>query len=89
MRDLVWASEAWEDYLWWQTQDRKTLKRINALLRDIARNGQDAGIGKAEPLKGRYLGWWSRRIDAANRLVYRVRGDRVEIISCRTHYGDH
>ena len=67
MRDLVWASEAWEDYLWWQTQDRKTLKRINALLRDIARNGQDAG----------------------NRLVYRVRDDRVEIISCRTHYGDH
>ena len=53
MRDLVWASEAGEDYLWWQTQDRKTLKRINALLRDIARNGQDAGIGKAEPLKGR------------------------------------
>jgi len=88
MRDLVWASEAWEDYLWWQTQDRKTLKRINALLRDIARNGQDAGIGKAEPWKGRYLGWWSRRIDAANRLVYRVRDDRVEIISCRTHYGD-
>ena len=88
MRDLVWASEAWEDYLWWQTQDRKTLKRINALLRDIARNGQGAGIGKAEPLKGRYLGWWSRRIDAANRLVYRVRDDRVEIISCRTHYGD-
>ena len=50
MRDLVWASEAWEDYLWWQTQDRKTLKRINALLRDIARNGQGAGIGKAELL---------------------------------------
>ena len=54
MRDLVWASEAWEDYLWWQTQDRKTLKRINALLRDIARNGQGVGIGMAEPLKGRY-----------------------------------
>ena len=89
MRDLVWASEAWEDYLWWQTQDRKTLKRINALLRDIARNGQDTGIGKAEPLKGRYSGWWSRRIDGANRLVYRVRDDRVEIISCLTHYGDH
>ena len=56
MRDLVWASEAWEDYLWWQAQDRKTLKRINALLRDIARNGQGAGIGKAEPLKGALLG---------------------------------
>ena len=54
MRDLVWASEAWEDYLWWQTQDRKTLKRINALLRDIARSGQGVGIGMAEPLKGRY-----------------------------------
>mgnify|MGYP001743400177 CR=1 FL=1 len=86
MRDLVWASEAWEDYLWWQTQDRKTLKRINALLRDIARNGQGVGIGMAEPLKGRYS---SRRIDASNRLVYRVRDGRVEIISCRTHYGDH
>ena len=80
MRDLVWASEAWEDYLWWQTQDRKTLKRINALLRDIARTGQGAGIGKAEPLKGRYSGWWSRRKHAAKRLVYRVREDRVEII---------
>ena len=80
MRDLVWASEAWEDYLWWQAQDRKTLKRINALLRDIARNGQGAGIGKAEPLKGRYSGWWSRPHEAPKPRDYIVRAEILDII---------
>ena len=89
MRDLVWASEAWEDYLWWQNQDRKTLKRTHALVRVLAWPGLGAGFGTADPLTGRYSVWWARRLDAANRLVYRVRDDRVEIISCRTHYGDH
>jgi toxin YoeB len=83
----VWFEEAWEDYLYWQTQDRKTLKRINQLLRDIERNGND-GIGKPEPLKGEFSGFWSRRIDDMNRLVYRLRDGAIEIISCKGHYND-
>lgn len=83
----AWDDEAWEDYLYWQTQDKKTLKRINALILDIDRNGY-TGIGKPEPLKGNLSGYWSRRIDDVNRLVYRIQGDRIEILQCRTHYGD-
>ena len=64
----VWQEEAWEDYIYWQNQDRKTLKRINLLIQDISRNGYD-GIGKPEPLKGQHSGWWSRRIDDQNRLI--------------------
>lgn len=82
----LWQSSAWEDYLYWQTQDRKTLKRINALLKDIERN-HFTGIGKPEPLKGDLSSWWSRRIDDTNRLVYRIRDGRIEIAQCRTHYG--
>ena len=84
----LWHDEAWEDYLYWQTQDKKTLKRINLLLQDISRNGYD-GIGKPEPLKGDLSGWWSRRIDESNRLVYRINNGRLEIAQCRSHYGDH
>ena len=69
----VWTDDAWEDYLYWQVQDRKTLKRINALIKDIERNGESAGIGKPEPPKGNLSGFWSRRIDQVNRIVYRVR----------------
>lgn len=83
----VWFEEAWEDYISWQTEDKKTLKRINALLKDIERSNFD-GIGKPEPLKGELSGFWSRRIDATNRLVYRIREGKLEILSCRTHYGD-
>ena len=83
----IWFDEAWEDYLYWQTQDKKTLKRVNQLIRDIERSPFE-GIGKAEPLKGDLSGWWSRRIDDANRLVYRVRGQMIEIAACRGHYGD-
>ena len=83
---LVWDEHAWEDYLWWQTQDRKTLKRINLLIRDIIRNGNE-GIGKPEPLKHDFAGYWSRRIDDEHRLVYRLAGDDVRIASCRYHYG--
>ena len=83
----LWQDGAWEDYLYWQTQDRKTLKRINLLLQDISRNGYE-GIGKPEPLKGDLSGWWSRRIDATHRLVYRIRDRRIEIAQCRTHYGE-
>jgi len=83
----IWGDEAWEDYLYWQQQDRKTLKRINSLVKDIDRNGY-AGIGKPEPLKGNLAGWWSRRIDETNRLVYRIRNGSIEIIQCRSHYGE-
>ena len=81
----LWQDEAWEDYLYWQTQDRKTLKRINQLLNDISRNGYN-GIGKPEPLKGNFTGWWSRRIDTTNRLVYRINNGIIEIAQCRSHY---
>ena len=83
----IWHEDAWADYLYWQAQDRKTLKRINQLLQDIDRNGY-AGIGKPEPLKDALSGWWSRRIDECNRIVYRLNGDTVEIIQCGGHYGD-
>lgn len=83
---LVWDAHAWEDYLWWQVQDRKVLKRINALLADIARNGNE-GIGKPEPLKHEFSGYWSRRITEEHRLVYRVSETEVLIAACRYHYG--
>ena len=83
-----WSNEAWDDYLYWQSQDKKILKKINDLLKDIERNGERQGIGKPEPLKGNLSGLWSRRIDAKNRLVYRVVDDVLEIMACREHYGD-
>lgn len=83
----IWFDEAWEDYLYWQTQDKKTLRRVNALLRDIERAAFD-GIGKPEPLRGELSGFWSRRIDEVNRLVYRINGGVLEILSCRGHYDD-
>ena len=83
----IWFDEAWEDYLYWQAQDKKTLRRVNALLKDIERGHFD-GIGKPEPLKGELSGFWSRRIDVVNRLVYRISGDVLEILSCRGHYDD-
>ena len=79
--------EAWEDYLYWQSQDKKTLKRINALLKDTERSPFE-GIGKPEPLKGELSGFWSRRIDETNRFVYRVENGVLEILSCRGHYDD-
>lgn len=84
----VWHDDAWADYLYWQQQDKRTLKRINQLLLDVDRNGYD-GIGKPEPLRGDLTGWWSRRIDETNRLVYRIRDAQIEIAQCRTHYGEH
>ena len=87
MGNINFSEKGWEDYLYWQTQDRKNLKRINLLLQDILRNGND-GIGKPEPLRENMNGFWSRRIDATNRLVYRVTEDIVEVIACRYHYED-
>jgi len=83
----IWTDLAWEDYLFWQSQDNKTLKRINALVKDIERNGNLDGIGKPEPLQYGLQGFYSRRIDDVNRLVYVVEGDNLHIISCRYHYG--
>ena len=81
----VWSDAAWEDYLWWQTQDKRTLKRINALIKDIERGGLSGGIGKPEPLRHRKA--WSRRIDEENRLIYNFSSDGdLWIISCRGHY---
>ena len=82
-----WDDEAWDDYLYWQTQDKKTLKRINNILEDIDRNGY-TGVGKPEPLTGNLKGYWSRRIDDCNRSVYRIKGNRIELIQCGTHYRD-
>ena len=82
---LRWEESAWADYLYWQSQDRKTLNRINQLIRDIRRSPFE-GIGKPEPLRGNLAGWWSRRIDAMNRIVYRQEGDSIIIASVRDHY---
>lgn len=80
-----WYDKAWDDYLYWQLQDKKTLKRINQLIRDTERDPYN-GIGKPEPLKGDLSGFWSRHIDDTNRLVYRINGELLEILSCKGHY---
>ena len=84
-RKLAWTEEAWADYLYWQTQDKKTLRRINRLITDTLRSPFD-GIGKPEALKQNMAGFWSRRIDETNRLVYAVSDEYVTVISCRYHY---
>ena len=81
----IWFEKAWEDYLYWQSQDKKTLKRINQLVKDVERSPFE-GIGKPEALVGNLSGFWSRRIDDKNRLVYRINGEFIEILSCREHY---
>ncbi|NMD55116.1 MULTISPECIES: Txe/YoeB family addiction module toxin [Tsukamurella] len=82
---LVWSTEAWDDYLWWQAQDRRTLKRIDLLVTDAMRNGNE-GIGKPEPLRHDFAGYWSRRITEEHRLVYKLSGGDVLIAACRYHY---
>lgn len=82
---LVWDESAWEEYLFWQTQDKKTLRRINELLKSVQR-GPFHGIGKPEPLRHGGPNRWSRRIDEENRLVYRITETAIEIASCKTHY---
>ena len=83
----LWTDDAWDDYLYWQTNDKKILKRINQLLKDIERNG-NVGIGKPEPLKYDLSGWWSRHIDETHRLIYCIEDDKIKISHCRTHYED-
>jgi len=82
---LIWHDAAWAEYLDWQMRDKKTLKRINALIKDIVRHPFD-GIGKPEPLKGNLSGCWSRRIDDCNRLIYRIVDGNVQIAQCKGHY---
>lgn len=84
--NIQFSTHAWEDYLYWQQADRKILKRINELLRDIARTPH-SGIGKPEPLKHALSGFWSRRITDEHRLVYRVSGDTIQVAQARYHYG--
>ena len=84
-RLLAWTDEAWKDYIYWQTQDKKTLKRINKLIIDCTRS-PFVGIGKPEPVKENLSGFWSRRIDDSHRLVYVVGENYLTIISCRYHY---
>ena len=84
-RLLSWTDEAWNSYVYWQTQDQKTLKRINKLIADVKRSPFD-GIGKPEPLKENLSGFWSRRIGDTNRLVYAVDDTAITVISCRYHY---
>jgi len=84
---LAWHAAAWADYLYWQTQDKKTLKWINLLIKDIERSPYE-GLGKPEALKDNLSDFWSRRIDDHNRLVYRIVDGHCQIAQCKGHYGD-
>ena len=84
---ILWEESAWNDYLYWQEQDKKTLKRINVLIKDIQRNTFE-GIGKPEALRGNLSGFWSRRIDEVNRIVYKEKDGAIIIVACRGHYED-
>lgn len=88
MSEKIWSDDAWKDYLYWQTQDKKTLKRINQLIRDIERNGAMRGMGEPELLKGDLQGEYSRCINEKDRLVYHLEEGRIYIAHCKGHYGD-
>jgi toxin YoeB len=83
--NVMWTAEAWDDYVYWQGQDKKRLRRINQLIKDMQRTPFE-GIGKPVPLKENLTGFWSRRIDETNRLVYEVDSAQINIVSCRYHY---
>ena len=83
----LFTDNGWQDYLYWESQDKKTLKTINKLIEDISRNG-NTGLGKPEPLTGPLTGFWSRRINDKDRLIYKLEDDAVIILACRFHYGD-
>ncbi len=86
--EIKFSLDAWEEYVAWQGQDKRTLKRINELLKDIVRGNPYDGIGKPEPLKGNFSGFWSRRIDEQYRLVYRIEGNDCQVVQCKGHYTD-
>ena len=83
----IFTVNGWEDYLYWQNEDKKTLKKINQLIEDISRNG-NIGVGKPEPLSGNLAGFWSRRINDKDRLIYRLKDENVYILACRYHYDE-
>ena len=85
LKQLAWTAEAWSDYIYWQGEDRKTLRRLNTLIAASMRS-PFSGTGKPEALKANLVGFWSRRIDSVNRLVYAVDGDVLTVVSCRYHY---
>ena len=82
---IIWDQSAWNEYLWWQSHDRKVLNRVNQLIKDVSRNGND-GIGKPEALRYSLSGYWSRRINDEHRLVYKISGNDIWIASCRYRY---
>lgn len=83
----AWSDEAWEEFCYWEVANKKTFKKIKELIKDIDRNGNE-GIGKPEPLRGDLSGYWSRRIDDGNRIVYRIQNDTIMIVQCGSHYRD-
>ena len=85
--NINWNSEAWKEYVDWQSKDKKIIKKINEIIKDIQRNGNQ-GIGKAEPLKHELSGYWSRRIDSGNRIVYKIEDGIIKIVQCGSHYRD-
>jgi toxin YoeB len=87
-RAVLWSTLAWEDYVDWQSRDKKTLKRINTLVKECQREPFD-GIGKPEQLRGDMAGWWSRKIDDKHRVIYQADEKTVTILACRDHYDDH
>ncbi|MBR2207976.1 MAG: Txe/YoeB family addiction module toxin [Synergistaceae bacterium] len=88
MPEIIWSEDAWRDYLYWQSEDKKTLRHINDLIKDIARNGCLYGIGKPEALTGNLQGEFSRHINEKDRLVYHMEDDRIYIAHCKGHYDD-
>lgn len=87
LMNKVFTDHGWKDYVYWQTEDKKTMKKINNLIEDIARNGNE-GIGKPEPLTGNLSGCWSRRINDKDRFIYKIDEENVSILACRYHYND-
>ncbi|AEV94430.1 Txe/YoeB family addiction module toxin [Pediococcus claussenii] len=85
MKPILWSSDAWDEYLSWQKEDKRTLKKINNIIKDIQRNGSQ-GIGKAEKLHSNLSGWYSRRIDQTNRIVFRIYDEQIEIVQVKNHY---
>ena len=81
----IWSEKSWDDYLYWQKQNKNLLKKVNNLIKDIERSPFE-GLGKPEPLKGNLSGWWSRRIDDTHRIVYRMENGNLEIVQCKGHY---
>ncbi len=84
----IFSDDAWDDYLYWQTQFKPNVKRINKLIKSIERDGYSKGIGKPEPLKHDFTGYWSRRINNEHRLIYKIKNDNILIASCKDHYQD-